>query len=175
MSQEIENVTATLLSTEPQPAAYHDLADACIGADAAFLCSQLEKRATLEQAIVAWMREQQTRLQASGAREAAIKADADAKLTAAKAEAASAKEAADAAAKKPGVRAIGSGSARQTASDSGESFSDAVAERMKNTNCGRKEAIAHVMRARPDLHHAYLDANNPSRKARELIADRFEK
>ena len=46
----------------PQPASFADLKAGLPGADAAFICTQLESSATLAQAQAAWMAEQNGRL-----------------------------------------------------------------------------------------------------------------
>ena len=49
----------------PVPASYQELVAGCVGADPAFLCSQLAAGATLAQAQTAWMSEQNKRLAAA--------------------------------------------------------------------------------------------------------------
>lgn len=49
----------------PGPASYQELVAGCVGADPAFLCSQLAAGATLAQAQTAWMTEQNKRLAAA--------------------------------------------------------------------------------------------------------------
>lgn len=49
-------------STAIQPASYEDLKAACAGADATFICKQLEGKATVQQATTAWMTEQNQRI-----------------------------------------------------------------------------------------------------------------
>jgi len=49
----------------PAPASYQELVAGCVGADPAFLCSQLAAGATLAQAQTAWMAEQNKRLAAA--------------------------------------------------------------------------------------------------------------
>lgn len=51
-------------------------------------------------------------------------------------------------------------------------YSAAVAEKMK-LGMDRGAAIRAVNKSNPDLHRSYLEATNPGRKQRELIADRF--
>ena len=46
----------------PVPATYQELVAGCVGADPAFVCSQLAAGATLAQAQTAWMTEQNRRL-----------------------------------------------------------------------------------------------------------------
>lgn len=165
------------------------LKEACPGASSDFLLGQLEANATAEAAAKAWT------VQLAKDRDAAVKAkeeaekkaaDAEAKAATAKAEAnktaaeeAKAKEDAEKAkAGKPGNDPIvGKGGKATTASSGGDpvvEFSDAVAERMKLNGGNRRAAINSVCKAQPDLHRAMLEATNPGRKTRELIADRFD-
>lgn len=57
VKQEVETTST------PQPASYAELKAGCIGCDAAFVCSQLEKSATLPDAQAAWMAEQNRRIE----------------------------------------------------------------------------------------------------------------
>jgi protease-4 len=65
LTVEISPVVATTETPQPKAASYAELKAACVGADAAFLCSQLEASATLTQASAAWMAAQNERLEAS--------------------------------------------------------------------------------------------------------------
>lgn len=49
----------------PSPASYQELVAGCVGADPAFVCSQLAANATLAQAQTAWMTEQNKRIAAA--------------------------------------------------------------------------------------------------------------
>ena len=54
-------------------------------------------------------------------------------------------------------------------------FNDAVSEQMtKPGYSNRQKAIRAVASADPELHRSYLEACNPGRRKREMIADRFE-
>jgi predicted phage gp36 major capsid-like protein len=128
-------------ASQPQPASYHDLAQGCAGADAAFICSQLGANATLAQAQSAWMAEQNKRLEA------------------ARAEAAQAKSAAG----RPGVEALGAGEGKPAASFEGDPLAqwhEAVQTVIAQRKCTRADAIARVVAERPELHQAYLEAYN---------------
>jgi len=139
--------------TPPQPAGYADLKAALPGADAAFICSQMEANATAAQAQTAWMAEQNRRL------EAANKQAEDAKKKADEAEA-------KAAAKKSGVEPLGSGSAGKEPPEGGDPvarFNELVAAKIA---AGKKKAkaVSDVIDENPALHEEYLAACNAGKK-----------
>ena len=111
----------------PQPAGYADLKAALPGADSVFLCSQMEANATVGQAQTAWMAEQNRR------------------LTTANKEADDAKAAAKA--NTMGVAPLGTGTAKQPATEGGDAiarFNEAVeAKQAKGMN--RSKAVVAVV------------------------------
>jgi signal peptide peptidase SppA len=154
MSSETKPIVAELAQTT---AGVDDIRRACQGATADFILSQLERKATVEQAMQAWIGEQQ---------KAIVIAQEEAKQ-------------AVASAKKPGVEAL-AGKAKSPASAATDSydgdprsdFDAKVRERMASGQ-GRMAAIQAVARQNPALHEAFLLATNPNRKQQALIRDRF--
>jgi len=139
-------------------ASYEDLKACLPGANAEFICSQLEKKATLDQAQSAWMEEQNRRIEAAQKK-------------------AQAAEAGQAAKKLPGVEALG-GAAGAAAAEAIEDplaqFNQEVRAKMKQ-GMDRQGAVVAVARANKPLHQAYLKATNPQRrKIQSLIDERFE-
>ena len=51
--------------SEPVSASFEDIKTLCPGADSDFICAQLEKKATADQAQSAWMEEQNQRIEAA--------------------------------------------------------------------------------------------------------------
>jgi hypothetical protein len=141
----------------PTAASVDDIRRVCQGATSDFILSQLERKATVEQAMQAWISEQQ---------KAIVVAQEEAKQ-------------AQAAAKKPGVEPL-SGKGKAAASrvessydgDPRADFDAKVRDRMK-TGQSRMAAIQAVARQCPDLHEAFLLATNPGHKVQALIRDRF--
>lgn len=123
------------------PASYHELVAGCVGADAGFICSQLERKATLSQAQANWMAEQNQRI-------AAARADADQ---------------AKAAQKKPGQDPVtGPAKGAAAAASSGDpigEWNEAVAAKVK-AGFSRAKAVSAVNRENPDLRVAMLQAHN---------------
>lgn len=126
-------------------ASYEELKAGCVGADPAFLCSQLEAKASLQQAQAAWMREQASRLQATQQQLAEAKA----------------KPAPTAA--KPGVDPLISSAAHgRMGSVDGDpiaAWNEAVAAKV-TAGLAKARAISAVARGNPELHAAYLAAFN---------------
>jgi ATP-dependent Clp endopeptidase proteolytic subunit ClpP len=130
----------------PQPASYADLKAECLGADAPFLCAQLDAKATAAQARQAWMTEQQTR------------------LAAAQDEIKTAKTAA--AARAIGVAPLGNGSGKSPAAAGGDpiaEFNEAIAAKTA-AGMTRQKAVLAVAAENPDLHEAFVDAHNAARR-----------
>lgn len=146
----LATVAAPVKPAAPQPATYAELKAACVGADADFICKQLEVNATVAQAQQAWMAEQQRRIEAANAE--AAKAREEARL--AKVE-------------KPGVAPVASGKVTEQAAtgDPIAEFNEAVAEEMRRTGKPRHAAHAAVCRARPELRDAYVAAWNEQHRA----------
>jgi hypothetical protein len=157
-----DNTAVPVATLQSTAATIGELKAGCPGATPDFLMAQLEANATLAQAQTAWMREQQTRLQA-----------AEQKLT----ETEKTKPAAAAQAK-PGVDPVTSKG--KPAADQTETSGDAVADfnaavRAEMTRgVERRQATLNVARRNPDLHQTFLLASNPGRKQQQLIGERFE-
>jgi len=137
----------------PQPASYADLKAALPGADAAFLCMQMEANATVAQAQTAWMAEQNRRIEAANKQAAEAKAKAD-------------EAEAKASAKKSGVEPLGSGLGKiqpVVGGDPVARFNELVAAKVA---AGKKKAkaISDVISENPELHDEYLAAYNSNRK-----------
>ena len=148
-----------LVLQQGSPAASYEDLKACLpGANAEFICSQLEKNATLDQAQSAWMEEQNRRVEAAEKK-------------------AQAAETAQATKKPPGVEALG-GATGAAAADAIEEpvaqFNQEVRARMK-TGMDRQAAVVAVARGNKALHQAFLKATNSRRgKIQSLIDERFE-
>jgi signal peptide peptidase SppA len=137
-----------LMSTESAitpsaPASYADLKAGLPGADAGFLCEQLEVAATLAAAQTAWMAEQ------------------DRRIRAAQAETAQAKLAASAA----GLPTLGGATAAgalagETGSDAVEAWQKALAEKLTACNGDRARAVRQLVRENPSLHADFVAASN---------------
>ena len=134
-------------TTAPAPATYQELKDCCRGADAPFICAQLDKKATPGEAIAAWMDEQAVRVKAAEEKavEAATKADAQ----------------------KPGVDAVGtSGSPAdpETIDDPIAQFNALVKEKVGRSK-DRRAAVLAVARENRELHAAYVTATSEAYSA----------
>ncbi len=132
--------TATLVpgQTADHAGTYDELKAACPGADAEFLCAQLEAKATVDQAGKAWMTEQNKRLEASNKErdEALAKAQP-----------------------KPGVEAVATTGEESAAGDGNPKteWDDAVqAEIDRGKN--HAAAVRAVVHKDPGLHQRYIDA-----------------
>lgn len=145
----IADAAASLVVAGPRPATLQELKGSCKGADAAFMLSQLEANATVEQAKDAWIAKQQDLIAAE--RAAAEQAKA---------------EAAAAAAKKPGSPAVGTGNlataAAEDSVDAATAWNDLVASKIKSGMPRNKASLA-AAKERPDLHRAFVLAANANR------------
>ena len=114
---------------------YAELKAGLIGADADFICSQLGANATLDNAKTAWMKEQNTRV------EAANKAKTEAAITV-------------------GVDGVGNGG--KTANDDADPIAEWNGGINKLTETGKTAAEATLILAKKDaeLHAAYIEAVN---------------
>ena len=137
------DVTATVPASPPIPAAlvatYDEIKSGCLGADAAFICSQLEAKATLAQAQAAWMAEQNRRVQQANER------------------------AEQASIKKPGVDPLPAGNGklnRQVESDAVSAFEEAVVAEIDRTRASRHVAQRKVCTSQPELREAMVAAHN---------------
>jgi signal peptide peptidase SppA len=169
-----EDVIAQLVSASarkqkmdtPKAATLAELKAACPGSTAEWREKQMEAGASIEQASRAFISFQSDEL--------AKRAAELEEITNARAEE---DRAAAAKAKKPGNDPVVAKGGKTAASNAGgdplADFDAAVADRMKTYSVDRRKAIAMVCKADPELHRAYMEANNTSRKAKDLIADRF--
>ena len=130
----------------PSPATYAELKAACVGADPAFICAQMEAAATVENAVKSWMGELTKRA------DAANLAAAESKLEAEKARA-----------QKPGVEPLGGGAAPKAGSSDPVAEWNAAIDAKLAAGLTKTKAAAAVVRQNPDLHAAYVEAVNASR------------
>lgn len=136
-----------VLISAPQPATYAELKAACAGADADFICKQLDAKATVQHATQCWMAEQNARIEAANKK------------------AAEAEDKVKAAAEKPGVKALGTAGNTATTSscavdgDPKSEWDEKVAAEVKRGK-PQHEATKMVARKFPDLRAAYVAAHN---------------
>lgn len=132
----------------PRAASFAELKAAMPKADAQFICDQLERKATLDEARAAYV--------------SAIEAKAEAALTAqAEAEKAKAEAEAKLAAPRPGVEALADGRVgeKEPIVDPIAKWEEAVAAQMKRGK-NRASAIRAVVDEQPELQAAYIEAHN---------------
>jgi len=98
----------------PQPASFHELKAALPGADAAFICQQMEANATVAQAQAAWLAELGRRNQALAAERDAIAKDRD--------------DIKAAAAARPGVEPLAAGARSDAADGDGDDDDEGESE-----------------------------------------------
>jgi len=141
-------VTMSETNDKPQAAGYEDMKLCCPGADNDFLCGQLAKKATIDQAQSAWMEEQGRRLEQQ-AEETKTREKELAELKEKQTQS------------KPGVDALGTGnvSASGSEGDPVAAWNEAIAEQTKQGK-SRADAVRAVVRANPELHQEYLAACN---------------
>lgn len=135
--------TETNTPTEPKAATVAEIKTACAGAPADFVLEQVEKGATLAQAMQAFIARQSADLEARN------KELAEAKTTA------------KTQASKPGVPALNTeaSSGGETGGDAEAEWHEAVAAKLK-THKTKAAAVAAVVRERPELREAYVQAHN---------------
>ena len=131
LTVELSSTIATTETPQPKAATYQELKAACAGADAAFLCSQLEASATLTEASSAWMAAQNERLEASKQ-----------------------KPGVDAVGTKPTKRA-----AAQAEGNATQQWEAAIRDKMDG-GMSRQQATRAVAVEDPDLQAAFLAAHN---------------
>lgn len=146
---------ATTPAPQPAAASYAEIKAACPGADAGFICSQLEAKSTVQAAQLAWMAEQNRRIEAART------------------------EAAQAKTSKPGVAPITLGTVTELKSDSdiyGDPVTQYNAKVREHMGRGmdRLKASQTVAAQHPDLQAAFLLATNPGAKAQRMIKEKFE-
>lgn len=148
------NATAPTASQQaaeqPKPATVAELESACAGASSDFLLDCAKQGMTLPQAKDAFIGWQQAQIKTRD-EELAKRAPA-----------------------KPGAKVVAetTAAAGNLAPTAVEEFDAQVREQMK-LGLSRSKAIAAVCRRDPELHRAFLEATNPSRHAREKIAEKF--
>ena len=114
----------------------------CPGADNDFLCEQLGRKVTEDQARTAWAEEQNRRLEAK-----------EQEIAEAKAQTAAAQDAG-------GVDPVATtGAAKTTDSEPMAAWNEAVAEKVK-AGMSRPKAVAAVARENPELREAMVQAYN---------------
>ncbi len=144
-------IQAAVLETvalRPAAASFEDLKAACPGADAGFLVGQLERKATVEEARLAFIQALSQRAQAA---EAAAKAK-DEELRSK--------------AVRHGVEPLGNGNPKagdDAAGDAEAAWHAAVDAKMAR-GMKRDRAIRVVVHDEPELHRAYLEAVNAGRR-----------
>ena len=171
-----ENAPAVALKA----ATLKELKAACPGADEKFLCAQLEAEATAAAAAAAWMKLQADALKAANDELKALKAG------------------------KPGAKTPTGGKKGKKAKkeeegdeggdpddedeedddetdpeDAIESFDRLVSKAINRQialgqAANRMKAVVAVANANPELHQAYLQAMNGSRRVKRMIADKFD-
>ncbi len=146
-----DNNKETSMSTESSsvPATYAELKAGCVGADAEFLCGQLEAAATLPQAQAAWMAEQNKRLEAA---KKTVVAAAGTPL------------------KLPGVDALGAarpaagtGGAATEGGDAIAAWEAALAVKLTLYKGDRARAVRALVHEQPQLQQEYIAAYNAAR------------
>jgi signal peptide peptidase SppA len=160
------------MTTNENAANLQELKQAIPDADATFLVAQLEKGASIDQAL----REYAAKIKADNEALQKQLADAEAKHK-------QDLEEATKAAKPVGVKPLGVEKSVDASDDgylgaTGDpvmDFDNAVREQMKVTpHLGRQRCVLAVARRNPELHQAYLLATNPNRKAARLIAEKYD-
>jgi signal peptide peptidase SppA len=136
-TQEGKHMAEEIEKTEPGPAGYAELKEALVGADAAFVCAQMDAGATVAQASAAWITEQNRRIEAERAKAA-----------------------------KPGVEALGSGPAKPTAAVADDPIAawNAKIEAKLAARKSRERAVIEADQENPGLREAMLAAWNASHK-----------
>ena len=165
------SVMVTELKSSDRPATMAELKAACEGAPSDFLVAEAEKGSTADQAVRNYVQFQNAQLRAREQELATLR------TAPAAAAAVQQPEASVGPVKRLGVPVIESpqASRRNTpaAGVSGDEFSARVAEVMAERNIDRKAAVKVVAKSEPELHRAYLEATNPGRNQRQLIADKY--
>lgn len=143
----------------PQPASYQDVVAGCPGADETFICDQLSRKATTEQAQRAWLETLSERVR--------IRDDEIDQLKAENAELKEKVEGKARVASATGTDGLGTEDGTASGDDAGDpiaGFESAVKEKVAE-GMDRPDAIRAVAVGNPDLHRAYLEAVNTGRTA----------
>lgn len=169
--------TTSTSSGQVLAASMAELKSACPGAPSDFLVEQSENGVTVAQAKDAFLHFQSAQISARDTELAKLQQ--------------ASKTQGEPPARKPGAKVVESGktgtgeSTRQAGTyDGGDpvsTFNARVCEKMQQLAPqgteqlakARRQAITAVVREDRELHQAYLEATNPGRRQRELIADRF--
>jgi ClpP class serine protease len=148
-----------------RPASYHELKAALAGADPAFLTSQLDANATVEQARNAWMAKLSADNQALAKKNAELEQQHQAGGT----------PPTNNQGKKPGVPGLVADATTPPASYSGDAIAEFESQVAANVKAGmpRANAVSRVISQQPELHAAYLQAKNPSRHKQRQLSQRI--
>lgn len=159
--------TKTMTSTPDSPATLSQLRQFCAGADDSFLLDQIEKQSPLSEALASWAVKQQETI-------AQMKNDLKESKTLVSVESTSAPL-------KP-LRTIGGTISPDDSEspwdndDAKSAFDREVRARLRPgaTMQQRHAAIAYVARTQPALHQASIAADNPSKKSRRMLEEKYE-
>jgi len=127
---------------KPIAATIDDILACCPGADDSFVCEQLKRKVTLDQAQSAWMEEQNARLEKAKRERDQIKQQA-----------AAAKE-------KPGVEPVADVASSNSAFSNPQAEWNEAIEKKVQAGLSRQRAASIVAREQPDLRQAVIDAAN---------------
>lgn len=150
MAESPSTATPVAKPVLPTPATLAELKSAFPKAEPAFVLAQLERAATIDQARAAWSEILEARGEAQAQEIEKLKA----------------------AANKPGVSGItdrrpgAAATAEEPAGDAVSQWDAAVAAALTRCNGDRAKAVRSVARANPELHQAYIQASNATRKSR---------
>jgi signal peptide peptidase SppA len=166
-SQQRSKGTKTMTSTPESPATLSQLRQFCAGADDTFLLEQIEKQSKLSEALTSWTVKQQETIDA-------MKNDLKESQTLATVE--------TSAEPLSPLRTIGvttfshdSGSPWDN-DDAKSAFDREVRSRLRPgaSMQERHAAIAYVARTQPAVHQASIAADNPSKKSRRMLEEKYE-
>jgi len=135
-----ELVMSETETKQPTAASYEDLKACLPGASSDFICEQLDRKATIDQATSAWMERQQAEI------------DRLRQQTAARPQAAGVE---------PMPQQI---AAEQETADAGTQFAELVAQEMQQRRCSRAMATRRVAAKHPDLREAWVAEHNQNHR-----------
>jgi ATP-dependent Clp endopeptidase proteolytic subunit ClpP len=144
----------------PKSVTMKELKAACPGADNDFLVAQMEAEVTVNQAQVAWMTEQNKRLESAKAEVVATKTASVQGVAPVKTRAA--------------TNTAGGNAGSGDEGDAIEQFNSAVSELMDSKKMDRLAAIRNVVQKNPQLHKDFLLASNPNRQSKRLIEEKYD-
>jgi signal peptide peptidase SppA len=151
----ISSVDAAEPTRTKDAASYEDLVACLPGADAEFICGQLGKKASVDQAQSAWMEEQNRRIASATAEADGLKA----KAAEAEAKAVAMKTA-------PGVETLGAGKIKADRGTDGtaeQRWNAAIAAK-RAQGLSQAQAVIAVVTEDPELHEAYLTEYNDAKR-----------